>query len=209
MANFEIIYPTLIKYEGYYANIPTDKGGETYMGVSRVYNPTWAGWKIVDAYKNNYANRVIPYNTRIPSAELEALVKIEAKRFFSAMYGEQINSTAIATIAAQLFWGSSDGIKYVIQRAAKNLGAKISLDNVLGTETVKAINKLPEPELYAEVKKLYKSYFTTVGNSQPEFKEGWLNRVNYVISFTDKLKLKTTIPLVLIVASLAVLLLRK
>ena len=34
--------------EGGYSFTPTDKGGETLFGISRVYNPGWLGWLSVD-----------------------------------------------------------------------------------------------------------------------------------------------------------------
>lgn len=38
-------------HEGYYSNDKTDRGGETYRGISRRYHPHWAGWKIIDDAK--------------------------------------------------------------------------------------------------------------------------------------------------------------
>lgn len=40
--------------EGGYVNDPDDKGGETYRGISRVHNPDWRGWVIIDEYKEMY-----------------------------------------------------------------------------------------------------------------------------------------------------------
>ena len=39
-----------------------DKGKETYCGISRVYNPNWDGWKIIDRHKP------IKYNAKIKIA---------------------------------------------------------------------------------------------------------------------------------------------
>ncbi|NPV12722.1 MAG: hypothetical protein HPY57_13125 [Ignavibacteria bacterium] len=49
---FDKSYERLIKHEGGYVNDPDDKGGETYKGISRRYNPNWEGWKIIDEYKS-------------------------------------------------------------------------------------------------------------------------------------------------------------
>ena len=46
-----------------------DKGKETYCGISRVYNPNWDGWKIIDRHKP------IKYNAKIKDSKLEASVK--------------------------------------------------------------------------------------------------------------------------------------
>jgi len=41
-----------MSHEGGYGNDPDDIGGETYKGISRVYNPNWNGWGIIDTYKS-------------------------------------------------------------------------------------------------------------------------------------------------------------
>jgi len=185
MADFNKIYPTIVKYEGYYVNDPTDPGGETYSGVARKFNPSWKGWQIIDKFK--YENGgYIPKNTKIPSAELDNLVKEAAHTYFNNIFGDQIKSDSIATIAVQVYWGTAQGIKQVVQQAAINLGAKIIADNVFGKKTLEAINSLNQVDLYNEMKKLYIDYFTRLGRNQPQYAKGWLNRVNYVLSITDK-----------------------
>ena len=74
MADFNESFDIVIKHEGLYSNHAKDKGGETFMGISRVYHPEWDGWEIVDNasfhenkgvllnsvkyfYKTNYWNR--------------------------------------------------------------------------------------------------------------------------------------------------------
>lgn len=186
MADFNLIYPTIIKYEGYYANDINDKGGETYMGVSRVNNPQWPGWPIVDAYKAKMGGR-IPHNHRIPDARLELLVKQKAKEYFDRISGSSIKSNAIAIIVAQVFWATGYGIKQVVQQAAVNLGAKIVPDNKFGPATLKALNSLPQERLYNEMKRLYVEYFDRLSKAQPIYANGWKNRVNYVIGYTEDL----------------------
>ncbi len=40
--------------EGAFANRKADKGGITYKGISRVYNPKWIGWNIINRYLDKY-----------------------------------------------------------------------------------------------------------------------------------------------------------
>lgn len=49
MASFSKAFGKTMAHEGGYSNDSTDVGGETYKGISRVYNPGWSGWKVVDA----------------------------------------------------------------------------------------------------------------------------------------------------------------
>jgi hypothetical protein len=51
MIEFEIAYKITEGNEGGYVLEDGDTGGETYCGISRVNNPTWIGWQIVDAKK--------------------------------------------------------------------------------------------------------------------------------------------------------------
>lgn len=51
MANFKIAFDRTMKHEGGYANDSNDKGGETYMGVSRKAHPTSGIWKYIDELK--------------------------------------------------------------------------------------------------------------------------------------------------------------
>ena len=51
MADFNKEFEKLILAEGIYGNDPDDSGGETFLGISRKYNPTWVGWKTIDEIK--------------------------------------------------------------------------------------------------------------------------------------------------------------
>ena len=48
MANFDIAFRRTISAEGGYVNDPDDKGGETYMGISRKAHPTSNIWSYID-----------------------------------------------------------------------------------------------------------------------------------------------------------------
>ncbi len=49
MANFTQAYKLTSAHEGGYVKDPTDRGGETYKGISRVHHPRWGGWRKIDA----------------------------------------------------------------------------------------------------------------------------------------------------------------
>lgn len=53
MADFDKEFEKVVLAEGGYCNDPDDTGGETYVGISRKYNPNWSGWPIIDAEKKN------------------------------------------------------------------------------------------------------------------------------------------------------------
>ena len=79
MADFKKSFDEIIKFEGEYSNDPDDLGGETFMGISRIHHPDWAGWGILknekidknsfllvdlvkNFYKTNYWNRFLGDN---------------------------------------------------------------------------------------------------------------------------------------------------
>lgn len=51
MSSFEIALTKTLVYEGLYANIPNDSGGETWRGIARNFHKDWPGWVIIDAAK--------------------------------------------------------------------------------------------------------------------------------------------------------------
>lgn len=87
MADFKIAFDRTEVAEG--KNMWTitkgDAGGETWSGISRVANPNWAGWKLIDAIPNKKQRQVIK------SPELERL-KIELYRtdYWNPVWGDKI-----------------------------------------------------------------------------------------------------------------------
>lgn len=67
MAYFNIALEELLGNEGLYSNDPKDKGGETYKGISRFYNPQWEGWVVIDRLKalNKNFERILPLHERL------------------------------------------------------------------------------------------------------------------------------------------------
>lgn len=54
MANFDKAFELIVFNEGGYVNDPDDKGGETYMGISRRAHPDSIIWKYVDKITAKY-----------------------------------------------------------------------------------------------------------------------------------------------------------
>ena len=57
MALFEKAFEKTIKAEGGYVNNPNDKGGETYMGVTRKYYGHLSMWEWIDNYKKQFKGK--------------------------------------------------------------------------------------------------------------------------------------------------------
>ncbi|MFK5855381.1 MAG: glycosyl hydrolase 108 family protein [Bacteroidota bacterium] len=63
MNKFTTAYNITIGHEGGYVNDPDDRGGETYIGITRINYPDWDGWKIIDVYTTKYQGAAL--NSRL------------------------------------------------------------------------------------------------------------------------------------------------
>lgn len=79
MAQFLVSHNKTAIAEARYANSPDDKGGETYKGISRVYQPHWPGWSLVDAAKLEVG---FPENL-----EDYSQLQVHVQNFFRGLWG--------------------------------------------------------------------------------------------------------------------------
>lgn len=93
MADFKIAFERTEKFEGknIWTKTPGDKGGETWSGISRVANPNWAGWKIIDSIPNK-RNRQKIVNSRLE----ELKQQLYKKNYWDKVWGDKIKNQAIA-----------------------------------------------------------------------------------------------------------------
>ena len=147
MNRFDTAYNKVMVIEGGYSVDKDDPGGETYKGISRIFNPAWAGWVIIDSYKNNY---------NFPEcldgdANLQELVRyIYKKKYYDPYLGDQLDEA----IAEEMFdqavnLGVPKAIEH-LQRALNILNTRktpndlypnIAADGNFGAETLKAYNE--------------------------------------------------------------------
>lgn len=155
-----------------------DKGKETYRGISRVYNPSWKGWGIIDSHKP------IKYNAIIKDNNLETLViNYYYDTYYTPLKCDCFNSIMIA---GHLFChGVNAGIKTaakLLQKAInKTYGVKLAIDGIIGTNTLKYANGNKIKELEKEFicqRRQYYNKIVLINPSQKKFLNGWLNRIN-------------------------------
>lgn len=93
MAKFDEAYQRTLKFEGGWVNDDADSGKETYKGISRVANPNWSGWKIVDSYKKK-SN--FPKNLD-SDTKLQSLVKeLYKTNYWDKVWGDKITNQKVA-----------------------------------------------------------------------------------------------------------------
>ena len=97
MANFDLEYQKLDKTEGFYSNDKVDAGKETFRGIARAKNPSWKGWRIIDAHRKK---KDFPGCLR----NLEEL-ETARKSFYKINYWDPVGGDVLIhqSIAGQLF----------------------------------------------------------------------------------------------------------
>jgi lysozyme family protein len=190
MANFEIALKYALSNENNpstsaddYVSANKDKiGGETYKGISRNYNKYWAGWKIIDQYKNNDAFPLF-------LNELEDLQKevtwLYRHKYWNMICGDSIKDQRLAN---KFFDATINIMKaiFFMQQSLNSVRGKIveketfsgpyilSVDGVVGKYTIQALNSLPVNLIIDEFKERLKTYYET--HAPDEFKKGLINR---------------------------------
>ena len=120
MANFKTAYKKTGGYEGFYANVSGDRGGETYCGIARVFWPNWKGWKIVDQFKKDNGGSIKP-RTEIKNPELTELVESFYKtNFWNVVGGDNIEDQKVANTLYD--FGVNSGQSRSIKNIQKVLG---------------------------------------------------------------------------------------
>lgn len=112
MANFNLAFLLIKHSEGGYANDPTDRGGETYVGISRKFWPQWPGWNTIEQCK---LKKGFPLNLR-DDVELSNLVKkFYKENFWDKIKGDFLSSQKIANLLLDA--AVNEGIVPAVKRA--------------------------------------------------------------------------------------------
>lgn len=142
MAQFDGAYAKTMGNEGGYSNHPSDRGGETYRGISRLRWPAWGGWEKIDAVKGDPG---------FPEIIRHLLLENDVKRFYEIHFWEAIHGAMIPSqaVAERLFdfavnAGVSTTVRY-LQESLNVLNMKgvrwpdITADGKMGPGTMVAI----------------------------------------------------------------------
>lgn len=169
----------VMQYEGGYADKKID-GHETYRGITRTSHPNWEGWKIIDSKKP------LKYNQIIKDTTLENYVRqLYYKYYYTPMKIGEINDLLAAgqTFALGVNAGLKNGVKALQKAINKVYGVKISVDGVVGKETLSYANGDKSVEVGKETVNQCNAYYNNLVAKKPSMKKflnGWLNRVKGV-----------------------------
>ena len=163
MAKYEKLIPTVLKWEGGFANHPNDPGGATNSGVT------------LSTFRNVYGkNKTVQDLKNMTMEQWEYIFKT---RFWDRWKADDIDNQAIANLLVDWLWASGVyGIKY----PQEVLGVKT--DGIVGLKTLAAINYYPnKKELFEKLWNRRKKHFEDIVRNRPQskvFLKGWLRRLS-------------------------------
>lgn len=161
MADYKILKPFILKWEGGFVNDPNDSGGATNKGV------TLATYR---RYKGESAT----------VDDLKAITDADWTNIFKQMYwdkfkADEIASQTVANLCVDWFWMSgTKAIKYV-QRLIY-----ADEDGIVGKQTLARLNAKGE-SLVLDIYNCRKDFYHRIVASRPSqkrFLRGWINRLN-------------------------------
>lgn len=163
MSDFQPCFDRTMNFEGrVLENVSGDPGGETFWGISRKFNPNWAGWAIIDSLGPND-------NT------LPALVA----QLYKAEYWDKnlIGLFDSQQLSAQVF----DAVVNLGGQAIEALQKLVNVtpDGNIGAISLSAINAQTESVIVEAFINWRKSHYQSIVEADPskqKFLQGWLSR---------------------------------
>jgi lysozyme family protein len=184
--NFLAALAATLKHEGVYNADRLDPGGETFMGISRRYWPTWAGWRKIDEWL--LADR--------PEMDLTTDVReFYYTQFWCRFQGDKVAAIS-PPVACELFdtavnLGLSDAVRFFqtamnMQNRYQQLYPDLRVDGQLGQKTINTLERYlgnGGPTKRAENENILlncmngEQYVAYKSNPQHEYFRGWFGRV--------------------------------
>lgn len=162
MADYKLLKPQILKWEGGFVDDPSDKGGPTYKGVTlATFRQFYGQNKTVD--------------------DLKILTDVQWDHIFKTGYwdkwrADEIKSQAVAN--ALVDWTYHSGV-HGIKEPQKILG--VTADGIVGPKTLAAVNAMHPLELWVKIQAARHGFVENIVKndaSQADFLAGWKNRIN-------------------------------
>jgi len=194
MAKFDIAYNSYVKpWEGFYGWNPADSGGETYGGISRVNNPTWLGWVIIDFEKHKKNVDKLPNNSKVVG--IDGYVQDFYRDLWTKDRMDTVKNQDVANIVYDLRVNSGPG------NVEKIVGPIVGAKKF--TTIVDLLSTGDPLKLHDQIKAARVKFYNDIVAAKPSqsvFLKGWLNRINSFPDLSTGVKIGGSLLLVLIVA---------
>lgn len=187
MADFIQAYKVTLAHEGGYSNNPNDIGLETYKGISRKYQSSWAGWNIIDQLKRN-ANFPKSLDDNKPLQDL--VMGFYKKEFWDKLNLDKSNDQRIATemFDTAVNMGLNTAGRFLqrvlnVSNKGEQYYPNLKVDGVVGIGTITALNKHPMPDnILKGLNALQGARYIEICEANPAqevFYNGWMKRVSF------------------------------
>jgi lysozyme family protein len=180
---FDRAYSKLLIVEGGYSNRKTDRGGETFCGISRVHHPDWPGWAMVDGHLQRGRSKADLTKSEFLMAQVKSFYHLQ---FWNALWCDQLPPR----IAGELFDSAVNcsparAVRW-LQTAVNMFAAQpiLAVDGVMGKQTVTKtrvqIENFGDVHLLKVMNGEQYKHYTLLIERAPEQRgnlRGWLTRV--------------------------------
>lgn len=159
MAKFDPAYLITLKHEGGLVDHPNDPGGITKYGISKA---------------------------RYPDLDIAALTLTQAKALYYRDFwvkkrlGE-LNSQPVANMAFDMVVLHGQAVR-LLQKALVDTGKTVTVDNLIGPETIGAMNSVPSTAFINNAVDRRVEYMKALVKADPKketFLNGWIRRAEY------------------------------
>ena len=162
MADYRKLKPFILRWEGGYINDQADLGKQTNKGVT------------LSTYRSVFGkNKTVSDLKKITDKQWEFIFK---KFYWDKWKADDIKDQNVANILVDWLWCSGS---YGIKIPQRVLG--VSVDGIVGSKTIAAINARDGRELFDTIKQERKDFIDRICQTRPQnrkFKNGWMNRIN-------------------------------
>jgi len=186
--NYDECFRILIKHEGGYSNHYADRGGMTFMGISRKFWPNVPIWDRIDMILDAGGGKE-EINMLLDDDEMVGIVKEFYKReFWTKTLCDRISNLHLAS--THFNFAVNAGIRKAVRITQEvtnsYVGTELDLDGIIGPATQSAfdkLNNLDEEEnsgIISAYKELAETYYRDIvadDSTQSVNLAGWLNRL--------------------------------
>jgi lysozyme family protein len=193
--SFEDRVNHVLNSEGSFVNDPIDRGGPTNRGIS------WDVW-VENAQSILGKQPTLSNLENLSADDAKTIYKV---KFWDKIYLDDIEDGDLRWLLFDFYVNSGGNAIIVLQKELNKMGHSLSIDGVMGPNTINAINSSNIIGLYNNFKEGRRTFYEKLVqkdidrylkkhpsanenelryNTQLRFKNGWINRVNAFIEKT-------------------------